>query len=507
MKTELLMRFVLSVIFLSLLLDTAFSQTHKIEKEYFDKLELPSINTSGVQVQTIQKTSRELMKSVFGFLPHWELKNIQFIRYDLLTHIGLFDFYTDSLGNVEYPVNWDSDKDTWEQVISDAQSADVKVLMTAVNFDSLEIREIIANQHVKNNFFINVIEIINDNNLDGIIVDFESLAVQDRGQLLNNFILELNTTIKSNTGGSNLVAFASPAINWGGWDFQGLATNCDFLFLMAYDYFGRWSELSGPTSPLKGSDPNSFKDLNVTASLEIEYQSVVENNPEKIILGLPYYGIHFFTKDPLPNSEVIGITEIAPRYRESISVYNQYGKTWPPDFDVPYADWQDTVWNQYWMDDDSSLGLKFDLVNEKGLMGVGIWALGYDGARTELWDLIEDKFSSIAVAVEHVDELPEQFILYQNYPNPFNPVTVIKFTISTPPRPSPYQGEGVREGLFVSLKIYDILGNEIKTLVNENKSPGFYEVEFNATQLSSGVYYYQLNAGNFISIKKMLLLR
>ncbi len=96
---------------------------------------------------------------------------------------------------------------------------------------------------------------------------------------------------------------------------------------------------------------------------------------------------------------------------------------------------------------------------------------------------------------------PKDFMLYQNYPNPFNPSTTIKYTIPTSPKSFP------KERTFVKLIVYDILGNEITTLVNEEKSAGTYEVEFSAKGLSSGIYFYKLTAGNFISIKKMILLK
>jgi subtilisin family serine protease len=91
-----------------------------------------------------------------------------------------------------------------------------------------------------------------------------------------------------------------------------------------------------------------------------------------------------------------------------------------------------------------------------------------------------------------------EFFLTQNYPNPFNPTTKIRFAI-------PYVGTGL--ALSVQLKVFDILGNEVATLVNEEKAAGTYEVEFNATQLSSGVYFYRLKAGDFVETKKMILLR
>ncbi len=92
------------------------------------------------------------------------------------------------------------------------------------------------------------------------------------------------------------------------------------------------------------------------------------------------------------------------------------------------------------------------------------------------------------------------FNLEQNYPNPFNPSTKISYQI--PASLNPSQG-----GTLVTLKVYDILGNEIATLVNEEKSPGTYEVNFNAINLTSGVYFYRMKAGKFVETKKMVLLK
>ena len=96
---------------------------------------------------------------------------------------------------------------------------------------------------------------------------------------------------------------------------------------------------------------------------------------------------------------------------------------------------------------------------------------------------------------------PDAFTLEQNYPNPFNPTTKIKYTI---PSVTLRQAQG---DVLVSLKVFDVLGNEAAVLVNETQQPGNYEVEFKAEKLSSGVYYYRLQAGTFVETKKMILLR
>ena len=101
--------------------------------------------------------------------------------------------------------------------------------------------------------------------------------------------------------------------------------------------------------------------------------------------------------------------------------------------------------------------------------------------------------SARVTAVENEYPLPNKFSLEQNYPNPFNPSTSIQYAI-----------DGRR---FVSLKVFDVLGNEVATLVKEEKPTGVYEVNFNATQLSSGIYFYTLKAGSFIETKKLILMK
>ena len=95
--------------------------------------------------------------------------------------------------------------------------------------------------------------------------------------------------------------------------------------------------------------------------------------------------------------------------------------------------------------------------------------------------------------VEKIESITTTYSLSQNYPNPFNPVTSIQYTISS------------RQ--FVTIKVYDILGKEVATLANEEKTAGSYEVQFDGSGLTSGIYFYQLKAGNYSATKKMILLR
>lgn len=115
----------------------------------------------------------------------------------------------------------------------------------------------------------------------------------------------------------------------------------------------------------------------------------------------------------------------------------------------------------------------------------------YNG--TIYFDILRVKYPASTTFINEKDIVPKSFILNQNFPNPFNPITKITWQ-------SPVKS-------LQTLKIYDVLGREIATLVDEEKPAGNYEVEFAADNLSSGIYFYRLAAGDFLSTKKMVLLR
>jgi Secretion system C-terminal sorting domain len=102
--------------------------------------------------------------------------------------------------------------------------------------------------------------------------------------------------------------------------------------------------------------------------------------------------------------------------------------------------------------------------------------------------------TNVPLPVQKVTEVfPTKYDLEQNYPNPFNPTTKIKYSVP--------------QSSNVVIKVFDVLGNEIETLVNEEKPAGTYEVTWYAEQLPSGVYFYQLKAGSFLQTKKMVLMK
>ena len=447
------------------------------------------------QSQFLMKSNSRLNKSVFGFLPYWELASAN-IRLDLLSHIAIFDFLLTEDGSLLDPPGWPDD---WEPVITSAQSSGVKVLMTISNLpvggvDPDIVTNLINNESAQQLFFNDIKNTIDTYNLDGVILDFEALNIEDRGEPITNFTRELRDSLDVWFESKEL-SFATPAVNWGSyWNLAQLAETCDYLFIMGYDYHGSWSENAGPVAPLTGNEIYNL--VNYGTTIEVDYAGI---DPSKLILGVPYYGAQWQTDNSDPYSKVTPKGDSDSNWVGHID-YRNIG--WisrpPPNFDPIsntsyFLSTRDrNTYELIWIDSDYSLSLKYDFAIKKNLAGIGMWSLGKDGNYPELWNLIEEKFADSTTSVND-ENLTGEFVLHQNYPNPFNPTTSIEYQVASIEK--------------ISIRVYDVLGRENKILINEVKSPGNYSVEFDASNLSSGVYFYVLEAGEVRLSKKMLLLR
>lgn len=162
-------------------------------------------------------------------------------------------------------------------------------------------------------------------------------------------------------------------------------------------------------------------------------------------------------------------------------------------------EYQDTIWNfatdfKDFQDQSDIPAVTYTLGKGLGFINSSAWELAYWSTSLRYAKINGVEYGTQITAVANkIDSQPELYFLNQNYPNPFNPSTNIAFTI-------PHPG-------FVTLKVYDILGNEVATLVNEEKRAGYYKVDFDGSKLASGVYLYVLRSGNFIQSRKMLLLK
>ncbi len=150
---------------------------------------------------------------------------------------------------------------------------------------------------------------------------------------------------------------------------------------------------------------------------------------------------------------------------------------------------------QQWFIRYNGSGNGSDIANTVAVdMSGNVYVTGTSSGNGTLNDIVTIKYSQNPTIVPGTSSgLPENYYFAQNYPNPFNPTTSIQYAIGSQQ--------------FVSLKVYDVLGNEVATLVNEEKPAGSFEVSWNADNLPSGIYFYKLQAGSFTETKKMILLK
>ncbi len=329
-----------------------------------------------------RRTGTRLCATVFGYLPYWSSSD--HLRYDLLTHLACFSVEVNADGSLGNRHGW-----PWTGVINEAHANGVKVILVTTLFDSGDILTLITNPTYKNNFFTNIKAEMLAGNADGLNIDFEGGSSAWKSHI-NAFMADLTASLHSELPGSE-VTIAGPAVNWADdWDLPGLAASCDGIFIMGYAFWGSWSSTSGPNSPLVGGT------YNITDTVLDQYGTVTQDHPEKLILGLPYYGHHWTTSSSAARASVTGFVGSTRFYNDEPGSQT-YGLLWDSASQTPWFRWHDGAsWHQVWFDNAESLGLKYDLAITHNLQGVGMWALGYDGARPELWDQLEAQFSGCA---------------------------------------------------------------------------------------------------------------
>ncbi len=450
------------------------TNTHKLqENEFgFQEKHISKYDLGGQDIISLQiKRAKNLSKIVFGFLPYWEYSSDAHtnLKYHLLSHVAAFDFKASADGSIAYPSGW-----PWTDVINAAHTAGTKVIMVVTNFDPSEIHTILTNTTAKNNLFSTVKNTITTFQLDGVNIDFEGLNIDDRGSNISNFMGELTNYIHANLPGKE-VSFDGPAVNWGGWNFNELAQKVDHLIIMAYDYNGSWSSTTGAVSPL--THPSSG--LSVTKTVDDDYAVAIANYPEKLILGVPYYGKHWKTSSATAGSSIVeymGSTFYRDTADDAIA---QGGYLWDTNSQTSWYNWNENGWNQVWADNEESLALKYDLAIDKNLAGAGIWALNYDRNKPELWDLIDTKFNS---SLSLDNSFIKQYI--QVYPNPAKETLKIL---------NPKRIE------ISSIEIFNIYGQKLKHTILKESS-------IDISNLKNVIYFIKImddlgNEGTFKIIK------
>ncbi len=326
----------------------------------------------------------QLTKEVFGYLPYWRYNSYPSLNYNLLTTIAYFGAELDGNGNITALHHWPANG-----LITMAHNNGVRVVLTAILFDSNDLATLLSSATNRTRAITNLLNQVKNANADGVTIDFEGVPSGQR-ENLTAFMDELTATFHREIPGSFVTIF-TPAVDWRNvFDYYQLAPINDGIIMQGYDYHWSGSSIAGPVAPLTG-----WGTYNVTWTVN-DYLTKTFNNYEKLILSVPFYGIEWPTVSGSKGANTRG-NGSSVFYSEAASLAQQYGKLWDTESQTPWYRYQNTDgWYQGWFDDSLSLALKFNLVNDDQLKGIAIWALSYDGQRTELQAAISDAFGSTA---------------------------------------------------------------------------------------------------------------
>lgn len=340
-----------------------------------------------------------LAREVLGFLPYWMLSDpdvTSTIRYDLLSTIAYFDIVLNSDGSIIRSgpgwTGWNSAALT--AVVNAAHARGVKVVLT-VSMHGWDAAGA-ARMPVMLNSTANRARAISDvaaqvkaRNVDGVNLDFEPVPVELRSQF-SAFVREVKAGLVNAGARSYLtVDTMAGAASWStGYDVRALTASgaSDAIVVMAYDLSWGGSARAGGVAPMES--PYIF---DVTDALSAHLAAGVP--PSRMIWGVPYYGRTWATTSGALNSTTRTGPSQAWSYNQAVAQASKWGWRWDPAGQVPWYSWQDSGWWQGYYDDQSSLAAKYNLINANKLAGVGIWALGMDAGRTELWSAIAKGFA------------------------------------------------------------------------------------------------------------------
>ncbi len=340
---------------------------------------------------TKSTTACTLKKRVFGWCPYWQASTYTGFQWNLLSDMCYFDYTVNPADgtNSNGSFAW-STSPAVTAAISNGVNAEICITLFSSHATFL------GNATAKTTLINNVVGLLNSKGGKGINVDFEGMATSNKAAF-TAFMGQLKSALLAANPNYEL-SIALYAVDWGPvFDIPSLNSSIDLYIIMGYDYYYGGSTTAGPSDPLY----NFESGYNYDHSKSITTYLKAGVPPAKLLLGVPYYGEKWGTSaGTIPSATTgTGSSLIYNTMRANASgYYSNANMHWEPKSFTPYFSYQVAgAWNQAWIDNDYSMGKRYDVVNQRGMGGIGIWALGYDDGYTELWKKIQDKFSSCAV--------------------------------------------------------------------------------------------------------------
>jgi len=370
-----------------------YNSMHKQEYEYYKTKQLlpnyyETINKSNFVQRSKSTRNCNLNKIVFGWHPYWMNGLEANYDWNLLSDLSYFGYNVNpNTGNANSTYNWAT-----AAVVDSALANGVRVNLCVTLFS--DHATFFGSSTSQQTLITNLINLIQQRNANGVNIDFEEVSSTQKAPL-TNFIINLSTQMKTAIPNAQ-ISIALPAVDWSGtFDVVAMLPHIDLFLIMGYDYYYSSSSQAGPTDPLY-THVGTY-DRNLSRSITYYLSQGIPSG--KLALGLPYYGREWETVSNTVPSNNTGNFTTSRTYKVIKDNVNGYYSN-----PVYYHKSESTYhiyqiggkWRQCFINDANTLGKRYDMVNQRQLAGIGIWALGYDDGYSDLWDIIENKFTNCA---------------------------------------------------------------------------------------------------------------
>lgn len=366
-----------------------YKSIHQIESEYYKELGYKTKNDFDL-LNKFEKTNFKLNPDceldyiVFGWHPYWMGSAYENYQWHLLSDISYFSYEVD-------PANGEAlDTHGWEttSVVDSAQANGTRINLCVTLFSGHS--TFFGNAASQQTLITNLINLVQLRNADGVNIDFEGVP-SSQAEAFNLFLLELAEQLHTAIPGSQL-SLALYAVDWNNiFDEELLKDHVDLFVIMAYDYYWQGASVAGPTGQLY-----KMYDFNYTLGRSSAYYLNEGIPKEKLVCAVPYYGWEWKTlSDDVPTvTENNAVSKTIRTLKDNSNGYYSEKQTDPNSLCEYYNYFTGGSWNQLWIDDEVGMRYKYDLIKQIGLAGIGMWALGYDNAYSEMWQLIENEFTN-----------------------------------------------------------------------------------------------------------------
>lgn len=320
---------------------------------------------------------------VFGWHPYWLATAHETHDFSLLSDVSYFSYEVNPTTGAYNTIH------AWRTtpLVELAKRAGTRVNLCVTLFSSHA--TLFGNPDAVTTLIDSLVSLVKYREADGVNIDFEEVPASQK-ENLRAFMVRLSDRFHAEIPGSQ-VSIAIPAVDWrGAYDVAGMSGSVDLFIIMGYGYHWPGSSHAGPVAPRHSGD--RWSPIDLTRSIDTYLQLGVPK--QKLVLGLPWYGLSWPTSSDATAAPTTG-RGTSRTYSAVRTSHDVDTSRWDSASQTPWIATQisDTSWQQIWFDDERSTRSKYELAVMKGIAGVAIWALGYDGGYPELWNGLYETFA------------------------------------------------------------------------------------------------------------------